>query len=43
MSKVNFTYESKQIVIQCDREDKMRDICIKLGTKIRKDINNLYY
>ena len=43
MSKVIFTYESKEIVIPCEREDKMRDICIKLGTKIEKDINNLYY
>ena len=43
MPKVVFTFEGIRIEMQCMKEDKMRDICMKLGNKINKDINNLIF
>ena len=43
MPKVIFIFEGNRIEIQCSKEDKMKDIMIKLGVKIDKNINNLYY
>ena len=43
MAKVNFTYEGIKTVIQCSKEDKMRNICSKFGTKSEVDINSLFF
>ena len=43
MSTAIFLFNGNQIKIQCSREDKMKDICIKLAIKIDKNINNLYF
>ena len=43
MSKVIFIFEGNRIEIQCSKEDRMKDICIKLALKIDRNINNLYY
>ena len=43
MAKVNFTYKGMKTVIQCSKDDKMRTICSKFGTKIEVDINSLFF
>ena len=42
MSKVIFDYKGKKTTIQCLKEDKMKDICLKLTSKIEININNIY-
>ena len=41
MSKIIFSYEGKETLIQCTKEDKMKDICNKLSSKIEININLL--
>ena len=43
MVEVLFIYEGQQIIIQCNIEDKMKDIINKFKSKIQKEDNNLYY
>ena len=43
MAKVIFSFEGKEIYIQCLEEDKMRDICKKFSSKINIDINLLLF
>ena len=33
MSRVIFIFEGKRIEIQCSKEDRMKDLCIKLALK----------
>ena len=42
MSEVIFEYKGNKITIQCIKEERMRDICIKLKSKIDININNIY-
>ena len=42
MSEVIFEYKGNRITIQCMKEERMRDICIKLSSKIDININNIY-
>ena len=43
MSKVIFTFEGKEMQIQCNKEEKMRDICNRYSEKINIDLNSLYF
>ena len=43
MVKVIFLLEGKETYIQCSKEDKMKDICNKLSSKIEININLLYF
>ena len=45
MSNANiiFTFEGRDIVIQCSKEDQMKDICQKYVNKIDKNINSFIF
>jgi hypothetical protein len=43
MAKVVFSYAGTEITIQCNKEDKIGDICNKFATKIDKNINSLIF
>ena len=43
MAEVIFNYEGKTIIIQCNINDKMKDIIDKFLIKITNNENNLYY
>ena len=43
MAKVIFSYIGKEIVIQCEKEDKMKYICDKFATKVEININSLLF
>ena len=39
----SFTLDGCEIIIQCSKEDKMKDICQKYANKIQKNINTLIF
>ena len=43
MAETVFTYEGKVITIQCNKNDKMSDICSNLTIKIKEDLNSLVF
>ena len=45
MARVNVTFylDGERIIIQCAREDKMKDVCQKFSQKSGKDINSLTF
>ena len=43
MVEVLFICEGQQIIIQCNMEDKIKDIINKFKYKIKEEDNNLYY
>ena len=43
MAEIIFTYEGNLINIQCDKNQKMDEICNKLSTKINMNINSLIF
>ena len=43
MSKVIFSFNGIQTIIQCLKEDKMKDICQKFTSKIDIDINSIFF
>ena len=43
MAKVVFIFNGKEIAIQCEKEDKMKDICNKFSIKIDININSLLF
>ena len=43
MSKIIFIYDTIPTIVQCSKEDKMRDICLKYSSEIDIDINLLYF
>ena len=43
MAEAIFTYEGQIIKIQCNKNQKMKDICKSLSTKINEDINSLIF
>ena len=42
-ASVIFSFEGKDILIQCSKEDKMKDICRKYSNKIERNINSLVF
>ena len=43
MVEAKFTYEGKVIIIQCNKNQKMRDICTNLSNKIQVGLNSLVF
>ena len=43
MFEVEFFYNGKNTIIQCNLNDKMKDILLKFENKLEKDINSLYF
>ena len=43
MATVIFTFNGKQTIIQCKKEEKMKDICNKFISKIGININSVYF
>jgi len=39
----SFTLDGCEIIIQCSKEDKMKDICQKYATKVKVNINSLIF
>ena len=42
-ARATFSFEGKEIKIQCFNEDKMKDICQKFANKIKKNLNSLLF
>ena len=43
MKNVIFTFNGINTIIQCNKEDKMKDICNKFVNKIGIDINLIFF
>ena len=43
MVEAKFTFEGQDIIIQCNKNQKMRDICTNLSTKINVELNSLVF
>ena len=43
MAEAKFTFEGQDIIIQCKKNQKMRDICINLSNKIQVGLNSLVF
>ena len=43
MLKVNFVFGGIEIIIQCKKDEKMKDICQRYVNKIEKNINSLIF
>ena len=43
MSKVIFLFEGKEVIIQCKKDDKMKDICQRYAKEIDRNINSLMF
>ena len=43
MAKVIFSFNGIQTIIQCLKEDKMKNICNKYASKINININSLIF
>ena len=43
MTEAVFNYEGQLITIQCNKNEKIRDICNKLSIKIKEDLNSLIF
>ena len=42
-TSVIFNFQGTDILIQCLKEDKMKDICQKFSTKIRRNVNSFIF
>ena len=42
-ANVKFTFEQKNVIIQCSTDDNMKDICQKYANKMELDINSLIF
>ena len=43
MSKVIFDFEGREVIIQCTKDEKMKDICQRYVNKINRTINSLIF
>ena len=43
MAEAKFTYEGQDIIIQCTKNQKMKDICTNLSNKINVGLNSLVF
>ena len=43
MAKAIFSYNGTETVIQCLKEDKMKNICNKYSSKININLNSLFF
>ena len=42
-ASILFTLDGVNLTLQCNTEDKMKDICKSYSTKINKDMNSLLF
>ena len=42
-NNVIFTFDGREIAIQCSNDDKMRDVCQKFAVKAETNINSLIF
>ena len=43
MSQINFNYKGEKIIIQCQKDEKMKDIIQRFLVKTNTDINSVYF
>ena len=43
MKEVEFIYEDKKIIIQCNENDKIKDICKRFASKLNLEMNSLFF
>ena len=43
MSKVIFNYNGKQYLIQCKKDEKLKEICQKFASKAQIDLNKICF
>ena len=43
MSKVTFIFDGTETIIQCQKDEKMKDICQRYVNKIKKIYIHLYF
>lgn len=43
MSKVIFNYKGEKTIIQCQKEEKLQEICQKFANKIQIDLNEFFF
>ena len=43
MSKVIYNFGGIDVVIQCSKDEKMKDICQRYANKIQKNLNSLIF
>ena len=43
MSEINFLYQSTETVIQCRKDDLIKDICQRFANKNKIKINDIYF
>ena len=43
MAEVTFIYEGQKTLIQCNKNDKMKDICQKFSLKSNVQLNNIFF
>ena len=43
MSKVTFVFGGVEVIIQCTKEEKMKDICQRYVNKIERNVNSLIF
>ena len=43
MSEVIFEFEGREVIIQCKKDEKMKDICQRYVNKIDRNINSLIF
>ena len=40
---VIFNYKDKKIIIQCNKKEKMKNICERFKSQIKENINKIYF
>ena len=43
MAKVIFTYNGNETIIQCNIDEKMKDICQRFAKKLQIEIDKIYF
>ena len=43
MSQIGFTFNGQKTIIQCDKNEKMKNICNRFSLKIGKEMNSLIF
>ena len=43
MKEVEFIYEDKKIIIQCNENDIIKDICKRFASKLNLEMNSLFF
>ena len=43
MPKIEFIFNSQLYIIQCEKEELMKNICQKFASKLGTDLNSIYF